>query len=307
MHAHFTIKEKNGKKYFYRFSFNQRFQHIILFSSVITLVLTGMPLKYYDAPWAKPIYALFGGIEATPVVHKTVGVILLLLFAYHLCYLLYDFCSKEVAPMIAAQAFSIRHLIERVAKQPMMPHLKDLKDILQLMKYLLFLSSERPRGDRFTWKEKFDYWAPFWGIVIIGSSGLIRWQKEWVSQYLSGEIINYAVIAHGDEALLAALFLFIWHFYNVHYSKPVFPMGTVFLTGYLSEELMIHEHYDHYVEIMTKEGREDEIRPMPGGRDAGHPGESKAETVAEVVRIQRDADANAPQDNKTLPSDLPRS
>jgi len=267
MHTDFTIKEKNGKKYFYRFSLNQRFQHIILFSAVITLVLTGMPLKFYDASWAKPIYALFGGIEATPVVHKSAGVILLLLFAYHLSYLIYTFCADQLAPLIADKKFSLRALAMLIAAQPMMPRVKDLRDIIQLLKYLCFLTGERPRGDRFTWKEKFDYWAPFWGIVIIGSSGLIRWHKELISRYLSGEIINYAVIAHGDEALLAALFLFIWHFYNVHYSTSVFPMGTVFLTGYLSEELMIHEHYAHYVAIMKEEGRESEIRPLPGARE----------------------------------------
>lgn len=264
MHKDFAIKEKNGKKYFLRFSLNQRFQHVILFSTVITLVLTGMPLKFYDAPWAKPIYALFGGIEATPVVHKTAGVILLMLFAYHIGYLIYTFVAGQLAPMIAQKTFNLKALAGCILRQPLIPRLKDVQDIIQLLKYLCFLTSERPRGDKFTWKEKFDYWAPFWGIVIIGSSGLIRWHKEFVSRFISGEIINYAVIAHGDEALLAALFLFIWHFYNVHYATAVFPMGTVFLTGYLSEELMIHEHYDHYVDIMKKAGRESEIRPMPG-------------------------------------------
>ena len=304
MQEELMIKEKNGKKYFYRFSLNQRFQHIILFSTVITLVLTGMPLKFYDAPWAKPIYALFGGIEATPVVHKTAGVILLLLFAYHLLYLAYSFYAGQVAPLIAEHKFNLGAVGRSLLRQPLIPRLKDLQDIIQLLKYLCFLSSERPRGEKFTWKEKFDYWAPFWGIVIIGSSGLIRWHKVFFTRFFSGTIINYAVIAHGDEALLAALFLFIWHFYNVHYSTPVFPMGTVFLTGYLSEDLMIHEHYEQYVEIMKKAGRENEIHPMPGAPDVPRPAPKpvirKMEVVAQNSKMEQ------PQISKISASDLPR-
>lgn len=304
MHTEFAIKEKDGKKYFYRFSLNQRFQHIILFSTVITLVLTGMPLKFYNAAWARPIYALFGGIEATPVVHKTAGVILLMLFAYHICYLIYTFYVGQLAPLIASRKFSLRAVVRLIMEQPLIPRLKDVQDIVQLLKYLCFLTSERPRGDKFTWKEKFDYWAPFWGIVIIGSSGLIRWHKEFVSRFFSGEIINYAVIAHGDEALLAALFLFIWHFYNVHYSTSVFPMGTVFLTGYLSEDLMIHEHYAHYVEIMKKAGRESEIRAMPGASEQGRPVQSDAARKVDVP--VQSLKLKEPQVNTISLSDLPR-
>ena len=68
-------------------------------------------------------------------------------------------------------------------------------------------------------------------------------------------------VAHSDEALLAALFLFIWHWYNVHFSTSVFPMGTAFLTGYLTEDLMVEEHYEYYVEVMKSEGFENEILP----------------------------------------------
>ena len=36
-------------------------------------------------------------------------------------------------------------------------------------------------------------------------------------------------------------------------------MATVFLTGYLSEDEMVHEHYDEYIRVMTEEGLESEI------------------------------------------------
>jgi len=267
----YIIKVNDGKKYFFRFTVNQRLQHIILASSVIILVLTGMPLKFHDTAWAPYLYTLFGGIHLAPIIHRFAGVILLLLFTYHLGYLAYNFYVGEIVPLKQNGKLGLAAIIKALFRQPMMPNLKDAKDIGALLKYLLFLTREKPKGDRFTWKEKFDYWAPFWGIVIIGSSGIIMWAQELATKILPGEIISFALIAHSDEALLAALFLFLWHWYNVHFSMSVFPMGTVFLTGYLTEELMVEEHYDYYVEVMKREGFESEILPAPGTADASDP------------------------------------
>ena len=269
------IKIKDGKKYFFRFTLDQRIQHIILASTVVTLVLTGMPLKFHDAFWAPYLYALFGGIKAAPIVHKTAGTILLVLFVYHIIYVTYNLYKYQIVPLKKKEGLSTGKILKLLAKQPLIPNLKDAKDIKDLLKYLLFFTNKRPEGAEFTWKEKFDYWAPFWGIVIIGLSGLIIWNKVLATKILPGDVINFALIAHSDEALLAALFLFIWHWYNVHFSISVFPMGTVFLTGYLPEELMVEEHYEYYVEVMKKAGLEHEILPPHGShahesQEGGH-------------------------------------
>jgi len=258
------IKTKDGEKYFFRFTVNQRIQHILLASSVITLVLTGMPMKFHRIPWAHYLYKLFGGISVAPVIHKIAGSILLILFAYHIIYVVCNFYNGHIIPLKKKKELRLGKLLKRIINLPLIPNVKDIKDITALLKYLLYLTDKRPEGAQFTWKEKFDYWAPFWGIVIIGLSGLIMWHKELATTFIPGEVMNYALIAHSDEALLAALFLFIWHWYNVHFSPAVFPMGTVFLTGYLPEELMVEEHYEYYKEIMKKEGLEHEILPPHG-------------------------------------------
>jgi cytochrome b subunit of formate dehydrogenase len=274
------IKEKDGKRYFYRFSLNQRFQHITMASCVIALILTGMPLKFKEAFWAPYLYNLFGGIHVAPIVHKVAGSTLLLLFAYHLIYVFVTILQNYIMPLKQKGQLSAGNVIKTLITLPILPSLKDLEDIRDLLKYLLFISDKPPEGAQFTWKEKFDYWAPFWGIVIIGSSGLIMWNKELVTRILPGEVISFALIAHSDEALLAMLFLFIWHFYNVHFSLSVFPMGTVFLTGYLSEEQMAEEHYQQYREVMTAAGLEDQMLPHRGTRpqkDAGEDVQTPAE------------------------------
>jgi len=280
MENRFKIIEKNGKKYFFRFTVNQRFQHILLATLVIVLVLTGMPLKFHQASWAPYLYKFFGGIRVAPVVHKIAGTMLVLLLIYHLIYLVVTFCKGEVIPLKNKNELSLGKVLNRLVTHPIVPNLKDLKDIIGLLKYLLFLSDKRPEGAVFTWKEKFDYWGPFWGIAIMGTSGLIMWNKEFFTLVLPGEAINFALIAHSDEALLAALFLFIWHFYNVHFSTSVFPMDTAFITGYLSEKMMVEEHYEYYKEIMKASGFENEILPPHGfSKDRSGKGAARANPV----------------------------
>jgi cytochrome b subunit of formate dehydrogenase len=228
------------------------------------LVLTGMPLKFHDTFWAPHLYALFGGIKVAPVVHKMAGMVLMLLFLFHLIYAGYCIVTDMIIPLKKKKQLGVGTLLKSLLTHPIMPSFKDVKDIIDLLKYYLFLTDERPAGEKFTWKEKFDYWAPFWGIVIMVGTGLVMWQKEIVTSILPGYVINFALIAHSDEALLAALFLFIWHFYNVHFSTSVFPMGTVFLTGYLPEHLMVEEHYEYYQKVMKAAGLEDEILAPDG-------------------------------------------
>jgi cytochrome b subunit of formate dehydrogenase len=275
MNKYPVIKIKNGKKYFFRFTLDQRIQHLILAITVVILVITGMPLKFHDTAWAGFIYNIFGGINGAPIVHKVTGVVILLLFVYHIIYISYNIYKEQLVPLKEKEGLSVLKVLKVLANQPFIPNLKDLKDIRDLFKYLLFLTDKRPACRKFTWKEKFDYWAPFWGMVIIGLSGLVMWNKVLATQILPGYIINFALIAHSDEALLAMLFLFIWHWYNVHLSPSVFPMGTVFLTGYLSEEMMIEEHYEHYVEVMKQEGLEHEILPPHGSHPREAPGEGR--------------------------------
>jgi formate dehydrogenase subunit gamma len=279
MEKNLKIKIKNGKKYFYKFTPLQRAQHITIASCVIVLVLTGMPLKFHDAFWAPYVYALFGGIRVAPLVHKIAGTVLMLLFMFHLVYVFYCIVADLIIPLKKKNQLRVGTVLKSLLTHPIMPSFKDVKDIIDLLKYYLFLTDQRPEGAKFTWKEKFDYWAPFWGIVIMVTTGIIMWQKELVTSFLPGYVINFALIAHSDEALLAALFLFIWHFYNVHFSTSVFPMGTVFLTGYLPEHLMVEEHYEYYKKVMKAAGLEDEILAPDGSAT------KKPEKAPETTRI----------------------
>jgi cytochrome b subunit of formate dehydrogenase len=89
----------------------------------------------------------------------------------------------------------------------------------------------RPEYGRWTYWEKFDYLAVFWGVAIIGASGLMLWFPEFFTHVLPGWLLNVATIIHSDEALLAVGFIFTIHFFNTHLRPEAFPMDTVVFTG----------------------------------------------------------------------------
>ncbi|MES9991781.1 MAG: DUF4405 domain-containing protein [Candidatus Thiodiazotropha sp.] len=256
------ITTRNGKRYFFRFSLMQRVQHIVLFTTVIILALTGFPLRYYDQPWAKPLYSFFGGIDTAPWIHRITGLILLALFLFHTGYWLYLFFKYRIGRLIREKQLSIRNFFKEFFSMEMIPNKKDIYDLIDMFKYLLYLSNKRPHYARISWKEKFDYFAPYWGIPILGPAGVALWFRDEITHYVPGIFLNAFYIMHTDEALLAAIFLFFVHWYNVHYSPEKFPMATVFLTGYLSEDEMIHEHYDEYKRVMIEEGLESDIATL---------------------------------------------
>jgi LPXTG-motif cell wall-anchored protein len=62
--------------------------------------------------------------------------------------------------------------------------------------------------------EKFDYWAVFWGMGIIGGSGLLLWFPVFFAHIVPGWVFNIAMLVHGEEALLAVGFIFTMHFFK---------------------------------------------------------------------------------------------
>jgi cytochrome b subunit of formate dehydrogenase len=104
----------------------------------------------------------------------------------------------------------------------------------------------RPKFDRWTYWEKFDYWAPFWGVTIIGATGVMLWVPNVTAAFLPGWAFNVATIFHGEEALLAALFLFTVHFFNNHFRPDKFPLDVVMFTGSMRLEEFKHEHTVEY-------------------------------------------------------------
>jgi len=146
----------------------------------------------------------------------------------------------------------------------MVPNWQDVKQFFKHMRWMLFLGP-RPRFDRWAYYEKFDYWAVFWGVAIIGSSGLIMALASLFAQLLPGWVFNVALIIHGEEALLATSFLFLIHFFHVHIRPEKFPMDEVIFTGRIREEVFAHERPAEYERIVA-EGKLEQVLVEPPSR-----------------------------------------
>jgi len=177
--------------------------------------------------------ALLGGPHGAGIVHRVAAVLIMLSGAYHLVYLA-TLAKKRALP------FS------------MLPLPRDASDIRDNILFMLGLSKERPRFDRFNYLEKFDYWAVFWGIVMMVGSGFVFWFPAEISRFLPTWLVSSALIVHGEEATLAILFLFVVHFYNVHLKPSIFPMNWAWLTGQTTVEYMKDEHPAEYERLFGK-------------------------------------------------------
>ena len=116
---------------------------------------------------------------------------------------------------------------------------------------------ERPAYGRWTYWEKFDYFAVFWGIAVIGSTGLTLWFPVFFTRFIPGSFLNVATIIHSDEALLATGFIFTVHFFNTHLRPEKFPMDITVFTGRMPLEELKRDKPREY-EALVASGKLEE-------------------------------------------------
>jgi hypothetical protein len=123
----------------------------------------------------------------------------------------------------------------------LVPGPQDFRDFVRMWKWF-FGRAPFPRFGRYGYNEKFHYLGAFWGIVLLGGSGLVRWFPGAATAFLPGWAFNVAAILHSEEALLAAGFMFLIHFFNVHLRPDKFPMDGVMFTGRVRMEELARDH-----------------------------------------------------------------
>jgi cytochrome b subunit of formate dehydrogenase len=222
-----------------RMSTNQRWQHLILLTSFIVLVITGFALKFPDS-WFAAVLGM--GEHWRSIVHRIAGVILIAAGVYHVFYV--------------AIAREGRRLIYDIAPRP-----KDLRDALTAMLYYLGLSKTKPQFGRFTYGEKAEYWALVWGTGLMGVTGIMMWAKVWVGNLLARWWVDVATVVHFYEAILATLAIVVWHFYQVIGDPDVYPINMAWWDGKMSVE---HYREEHSLDTES-------LRNIPGEDASGTP------------------------------------
>jgi cytochrome b subunit of formate dehydrogenase len=238
-------------RYVVRFDPFDRFLHILMMVAFLGLAFTGLPLLFAGEAWAAGLARAVGGFRAAAVLHRVSAAAMLLCFALHLGRVLRRLLSGDWGVLWGPNS--------------MVPRPKDLWDFLGHVRWF-FGRGPRPQFDRFTYWEKFDYWAVFWGMAIIGGSGLVLWFPKAFARLLPGWLFNVALLVHGEEALLAVGFIFTIHFFNSHLRPEKFPMDTVIFTGVLPEEEVRDERPAEYERLVSTGRLEKLAAPSPTAR-----------------------------------------
>jgi formate dehydrogenase subunit gamma len=229
-----------------RFNIIFRIQHIVMFITFLLLAFTGWGLKYAAAPggvssvWIR----VWGGPETAGIIHRVAGVTMLADFIWHVAYLGYLFAFNRMTINL---------------KTTIIPLPKDIFDVIKNFMYFFGLSKEKAKFGKYSYIQKFDYWAVFWGMFIIGFSGFALAFPMLVSyiipKFATGWIWQLLSLMHSDEALLAIVFILFWHFYNEHLKPENFPMSWLWITGKMSTEKLKHHHPLEYELLFPEEAK----------------------------------------------------
>ncbi|HEY7411439.1 MAG TPA: cytochrome b/b6 domain-containing protein [Vicinamibacteria bacterium] len=217
-----------------RFGVRQRLEHAGVMALFVLLALTGFPQKFPEAGWAAVLVDLLGGIGVTRWLHRAAGIGFAALAAVHLGVAVFQAATRRTT-------------------LSMVPTRKDFRDVLVMLRYYLGLAAERARFDRFDYREKFEYWGLIFGALIMSATGVVLLFPIAFSNWLAGELIPVAKVAHSQEGLMAFLVVVTWHIYNAHLAPEVFPFNKSIFTGRISREHLRHEHPLEYERLFPED------------------------------------------------------
>jgi cytochrome b subunit of formate dehydrogenase len=247
------VRDESQGKLYTRFRPVDRFCHLLIIISFLILVCTGMPLKFHDASWAKFVFELLGGAHVAAKLHRFGAILSFMYLGIHLMSLVGPIKKNWHNFRTDDNTFSLKKLLRFVfGPDSPLPNLDDIRDVQNHVKWF-FGRGPKPTFDRFTYWEKFDYFAELWGSAFIGLSGLVMWFPTQVSRILPGWIVNLAQIIHSQEALLAAGFILTFHFFNSHFRLEKFPLDTVMFSGRITEAEMRHERTRQYERLKAED------------------------------------------------------
>ncbi len=232
-----------------RFPWFWRVAHLLFALTVMTLIATGMTLHHAHAPWAPLLAKLMGGPANMGWIHRGAALLMASLFLLHLLVLL--------PRLIRDKHFTW------FGPDSLLPNRRDFRECGAMFRWFLG-RGEKPRFERWTYYEKFDYWAVFWGMALIGGSGVLLAFPHVAGAYFDGWVFNVALLLHGEEAFLAAVFLFTIHFFNNHFlPSRLPPPETVIFTGSDALEKLQKEHPAYHARLLANHALERHLVPPP--------------------------------------------
>ncbi|MDH5517527.1 MAG: cytochrome b/b6 domain-containing protein [Gammaproteobacteria bacterium] len=226
-----------------RYDIHIRLQHMLTFVTFLTLAFTGLPIAFLDHFWATPLNNLVGGVDVSRIIHRTLASVMVFSMIYHIIYLFW---------LVLRDIMRGRFVLQRT----LIPTLKDVRDFKLDMLYHAGKRDQRPEMDKFMYKQKIHYFAAAFGnLVMVVSGSSFLFPEFWATILPVGYASYFQEmmrLSHPHEALLALLVIAFWHWYNVHLAPGRFPMQWTFLTGKITREHQIEEHFLEYLRNLVE-------------------------------------------------------
>ena len=185
-----------------RFNRIDRLFHLFLMITFILQAATGFSRLFITTAWGKKFSYIFGGYESALVIHKWVGVLMIIGFVIHTIHLLIRVDWRNLTRSL-------------FGPDSLVPNFQDIRHLGQRIRWFFGLGSP-PKLDRWSYWEKFDYWAVYWGLPLLAITGLMSMYPFLTSRFLPGWSLNIALLRHRAEAILAVAYIFIVHFFIGH-------------------------------------------------------------------------------------------
>lgn len=214
-----TGKEDNIR----RFSAARIIEHWLAIVTFAILVSTGLSQKYFSLDVSYWLILHLGGIDAIRLIHRYTGIVFVLAVFSHI--------------IIGTAGVALRKW------QPsMVINKNDFSNAVHDMRYYSGLENSPAQCDRYSYKQKFEYWGILTGGLLMVATGLVLWFPAKITFMMPGELIPVAKALHSNEALVIVMLIAVWHIYNSIFSPEVFPLDTSIFTGYIHRERIAREH-----------------------------------------------------------------
>lgn len=231
--------------YIKRFTRTERLFHLCLMLTFLIQSGTGFSRLFLTTGFGRTLTALFGGYERAFLIHQWSGVVMIVAFLLHIATLLPSIEWKNLLASIFGP--------DSIVPNP--------QDALQMWRKTLwtFGIGSLPKFDRWAYWEKFDYWAVFWGMPLLGITGLMLIFPLLTTRFLPGWALNITAFLHRAEAVLAISYIFIVHFFIGHLRPASFPMNEAMFSGTMTLE-EAEEEKPAWVERLKKEGKLEDMK-----------------------------------------------
>jgi cytochrome b subunit of formate dehydrogenase len=234
-----------------RFPALERFAHGLVAVSFFLLTLTGMPLKFRDADWAKALFSSMGGVPVAGGLHRLGAALLLIGLGLHVLDSLRRIRRYRRECRDASGRLDGVRLRQRLwGPDSIWPQRSDWRDLRLHLRWFV-RGGSKPGFDRFAYWEKFHHLVVALSLVILLLTGILLWFPQTLTKLVPGWLINVAQVVHSDQALLMAGLVLVFHAFHVALRPDRFPLNPAMFTGQVTEEQLRVERPRHYARLVA--------------------------------------------------------